>query len=55
MVRLSRSSVILHRFPHGNPFDHKRQLSDLDYITSSKAALTSLAESYVGLRVDVPL
>ena len=43
----------LHRFPDENPFDYKRQLADLDYITSSKAALTSLAENYVGLPVDV--
>lgn len=43
----------LHRFPDGNPFDYKRQLSDLDYITSSTAALTSLAENYVGLPMDV--
>jgi p-hydroxybenzoate 3-monooxygenase len=42
----------LHRFPDENPFDYKRQLSDLDYITSSKAALTSLAENYVGLPMD---
>ena len=42
----------LHRFPDENPFDHKRQLSDLDYITSSRAAMTSLAENYVGLPVD---
>ena len=43
----------LHRFPGENPFDCKRQLSDLDYITSSKAAMTSLAENYVGLPVDI--
>lgn len=43
----------LHRFPDENPFDYKRQLSDLDYITSSKAALTSLAENYVGLTMDI--
>jgi p-hydroxybenzoate 3-monooxygenase len=43
----------LHRFPDGNAFDYKRQLSDLDYITSSRAALTSLAENYVGLPMDV--
>ncbi len=42
----------LHRFPDENPFDHKRQLADLDYITGSKAALTSLAENYVGLPLD---
>ena len=43
----------LHRFPDGNPFDYQRQLSDLDYITSSRAALTSLAECYVGLPADI--
>jgi p-hydroxybenzoate 3-monooxygenase len=43
----------LHRFPDANPFDYKRQLTDLDYITSSRAALTSLAENYVGLPMDV--
>jgi p-hydroxybenzoate 3-monooxygenase len=43
----------LHKFPDGNPFDFKRQLSDLDYITSSRAALTSLAENYVGLPMDI--
>jgi p-hydroxybenzoate 3-monooxygenase len=45
----------LHRFPDENPFDYKRQLTDLDYITSSKAALTSLAENYVGLPMEIAL
>lgn len=45
----------LHRFPDENAFDYKRQLADLDYITSSKAALTSLAENYVGLPLDIML
>jgi hypothetical protein len=43
----------LHRFPDQNPFDYKRQLPDLDYLTCSKAALTSLAENYVGLPLEV--
>src|SRR5215472_3236605 len=43
----------LHRFPDQNPFDYKRQLADLDYITNSRAALTSLAENYVGLPMDI--
>jgi p-hydroxybenzoate 3-monooxygenase len=43
----------LHRFPGENPFDYKRQLIDLDYIISSNAALTSLAENYVGLPMDI--
>jgi p-hydroxybenzoate 3-monooxygenase len=40
---------LLHRFPDDNPFDHRRQLADLDYVTSSRAASQSLAENYVGL------
>jgi len=38
---------MLHR--HGNDFDYRRQLAELDYLTSSRAAMTSLAENYVGL------
>ena len=45
----------LHRFPDANPFDDQRQLADLDYLTSSRAAMTSLAEQYVGLPAEVPL
>ncbi len=45
----------LHRLPGENPFDYKRQLADLDYITGSKAAMTSLAENYVGLPIDVSI
>jgi p-hydroxybenzoate 3-monooxygenase len=43
---------IMHRFPDESVFDQRRQLSDLDYITSSTAAATSLAEQYVGLPLD---
>jgi len=39
----------LHRFPDETPFDHQRQIADLDYLTGSHAAMTSLAENYVGL------
>lgn len=45
----------LHRFPDQNPFEYKRQLADLEYITNSKAALKGLAENYVGLPLDVTL
>jgi p-hydroxybenzoate 3-monooxygenase len=41
----------MHRFPNESAFDRRRQLSDLDYLTSSSAAATSLAEQYVGLPV----
>lgn len=40
---------MLHRFATDNDFDQRRQLAELDYVTSSRAAMTSLAENYVGL------
>jgi p-hydroxybenzoate 3-monooxygenase len=43
---------IMHRFPDETAFDRKRQLSELDYLTSSEAASRSLAEQYVGLPLD---
>lgn len=42
---------MLHRH-EGNPFDERRQLAELDYVTSSRAAAQSLAENYVGLPLD---
>jgi p-hydroxybenzoate 3-monooxygenase len=43
---------MLHLFPGADGFDHRRQLAELDYITSSRAGMTSLAENYVGLPLD---
>jgi p-hydroxybenzoate 3-monooxygenase len=43
----------LHRFPDETPFDRQRQIADLDYLTGSRAAMTSLAEQYVGLPAAV--
>ena len=43
---------LLHRFPDATPFQQKIQLSELDYVTRSRAAATSLAENYVGLPFD---
>jgi p-hydroxybenzoate 3-monooxygenase len=43
---------MLHRFPGDSTFDQRRQLAELDYVTSSRAAMTSLAENYVGLPVE---
>ena len=43
---------MLHRFPDDNPFDRRRQLAELDYVTSSRAASQSLAENYVGLPME---
>jgi p-hydroxybenzoate 3-monooxygenase len=43
----------LHRFPDDQPFDVQRQIADLDYLTSSRAAMTSLAEQYAGPPFEV--
>ena len=43
---------MLHRQETGNEFDYRRQLAELDYTTSSPAAMTSLAENYVGLPME---
>ncbi len=40
---------LLHRFPDATPFQQRLQLSELEYVISSRAAATSLAENYVGL------
>jgi p-hydroxybenzoate 3-monooxygenase len=39
---------MLHRFPGGDEFQLRLQLAELDYVTSSRAAATALAENYVG-------
>ena len=39
---------MLHRGEHDTPFDHRRQIAELEYLFSSRAAMTSLAESYAG-------
>jgi len=44
-------SALLHRFD-GSDFDRRIQLAELDYVTSSRAAATTLAENYVGLPLD---
>jgi p-hydroxybenzoate 3-monooxygenase len=43
---------MLHRSDDNNPFDHRRQLADLEYLVSSRAAMTSLAENYVGIPLE---
>jgi p-hydroxybenzoate 3-monooxygenase len=43
---------MLHRFEEASPFDRRRQLAELDYVTTSRAAAASLAENYVGLPME---
>jgi p-hydroxybenzoate 3-monooxygenase len=40
---------LMHRFEHATPFEQRMQAAELDYVTSSPAAMTTLAENYVGL------
>jgi p-hydroxybenzoate 3-monooxygenase len=40
---------LLHRFSDQDAYETKLQRSQLDYVTTSTAASTSLAENYVGL------
>ena len=42
-------TTLMHRFPGSGGFDQKIQEAELDYVVSSRAASTALAENYVGL------
>jgi p-hydroxybenzoate 3-monooxygenase len=43
---------MLHRHSTEIDFDTKRQIAEIDYVTSSQAAMTSLAENYAGLPIE---
>ncbi len=45
-------TATLHRAPDGNAFDYRRQIAELEYATSSRAGMTSLAENYAGWALD---
>jgi p-hydroxybenzoate 3-monooxygenase len=47
-------TAMMHRPEGQDPFDRRLQLSQLDYVTTSRAAATSLAENYVGLPFATP-
>jgi p-hydroxybenzoate 3-monooxygenase len=47
-------TTMLHRAPDQNAFDYKRQIAELEYLVSSRAAMTSLAENYVGVPFGIP-
>jgi p-hydroxybenzoate 3-monooxygenase len=42
-------TTLLHRLPDSSGFDRKMQLAELEYLVSSPAAATAMAENYVGL------
>jgi p-hydroxybenzoate 3-monooxygenase len=49
-VRFSWSMTnLLHLFPEASAFDQRIRRAEFDYLTHSPAALTSVAENYVGL------
>ena len=43
---------LLHRFDDDNAFDLRRQLAEIDYVTSSRAGSMTWAENYVGLPME---
>jgi p-hydroxybenzoate 3-monooxygenase len=45
-------TMLLHRHEEASAFDRRRQLAELDYVTSSRAAAAALAENYVGLPME---
>jgi p-hydroxybenzoate 3-monooxygenase len=50
IVRFSNYlTLLLHRFESFTPFERQVQLSELDYLATSRAAQTTVAENYVGL------
>jgi p-hydroxybenzoate 3-monooxygenase len=42
-------TTLLHHFTEETPFERRIQKADLEYLVSSRAAMTALAENYVGL------
>lgn len=44
---------MLHRFDGEDAFEHRVQVADLGYVSTSRAAMTTLAENYVGLPYEV--
>ena len=42
-------TTLLHRFPGATDFEQRMQERELEYLASSAAAQTSLAEQYVGV------
>jgi p-hydroxybenzoate 3-monooxygenase len=45
---------MLHRPEGGDGFDYRRQLAELEHVTTSRAAAASLAENYTGLPFELP-
>jgi p-hydroxybenzoate 3-monooxygenase len=48
-----RMTSLLHWFAGASPFERRRQIAELDHVTSSNAAAQALAQDYVGLPMPV--
>ena len=46
-------TMLMHRLDDASAFERRRQLAELDYVTSSGAAAAALAENYVGLPMEL--
>ena len=46
---------MLHRFDDAGEFDRRRQLAELELVTSQEAASRTVAENYVGLPLSAEL
>ena len=44
-------TTLMHKFPEHGEFGQKMQAAELDYLVSSRAASTAMAENYVGLPI----
>jgi p-hydroxybenzoate 3-monooxygenase len=42
-------TTLMHRFPEDGRFGRRMQVADLEYISNSRAAQTTIAENYIGL------
>jgi p-hydroxybenzoate 3-monooxygenase len=45
-------TTLMHKFPEHGEFGQKMQAAELDYLVSSRAASTAMAENYVGLPIE---
>jgi p-hydroxybenzoate 3-monooxygenase len=45
---------MLHRFEGGDGFEHRRQLAELEEVTTSRCAAATLAQNYTGLPFELP-
>jgi p-hydroxybenzoate 3-monooxygenase len=45
-------TFMLHRASGDDDFEYRRQIAELEYVTGSRAAMTSFAENYTGFALE---